>query len=137
MGYKIDTIEGIGAKYKKMLAKAGITNTGQLLERAAKKKGRKDLSSEVGIDETLILKWTNMADLMRVKGVAKEYSELLEVAGVDTVKELRKRKPENLQKAMAEANAKRKKKLVRQVPGVAQVEKWVASAKELPPMMTY
>ncbi len=137
MTYKIDTIEGIGAKYRKILNNVGITNTKHLLDRACKKKGRKDLASESGIDETLILKWTNMADLMRVKGVAKEYSELLEVAGVDTVKELRKRKPENLHKAMSEANASRKKKLVRQVPGLAQVEKWVASAKELDPMMTY
>ena len=137
MSYTIDTIEGIGVKYKKTLEKVGITNTKHLLTRACKKKGRKDLSKECGIDETLILKWTNMADLMRVKGVAKEYSELLEVAGVDTVKELKKRKPENLHKAMAEANAKRKKKLVRQVPGLAQVEKWVESAKELDPMMTY
>ncbi len=137
MSYKIDTIEGIGAKYKKVLEGAGIMNTGQLLDRAAKKKGRKELAKEVGIEETLILKWANMADLMRVKGIAKEYSELLEVAGVDTVKELRKRKPENLHKAMCEANDKRKKKMVRQVPGVSQVEKWVASAKELDPVMTY
>ena len=97
-----------------------------------------DEAKEAGVDETLILKWTNMADLMRVKGVGEEYSELLEAAGVDTVKELRKRKPENLHQAMSDANARRKKnKLVRQLPGLAQVEKWVAHAKELPPMMSY
>ena len=137
MSYPIDTIEGIGAKYKKMLQKAGVNTTKQLLDKCAKKKGRKDFAKESGVDETLILKWTNMADLMRVKGVGEEYSELLEVAGVDTVKELRKRKPANLHEAMSAANAKRKKKLVRQLPGVAQVEKWVAHAKELPPVMTY
>ena len=137
MSYPISTIEGIGPKYKKMLVKVGVTNTKTLLERGAKKKGRKELAAESGVDETLILKWTNMADLMRVKGVGEEYSELLEVAGVDTIKELRKRKPVNLHKAMAEANGARKKKLVRQLPGLAQVEKWVAHAKELPPMMTY
>lgn len=137
MSYPIDKIEGIGAKYKKALGKVGVTNTKHLLEKGAKKKGRKDLAAEAGIDETLILKWTNMADLMRVKGVGEEYSELLEVAGVDTIKELRKRKPENLYKAMKDANDARKNKLVRQLPGLAQVEKWVAHAKELPPMMTY
>lgn len=137
MSYPIDKIEGIGAKYKKALSKVGITNTKHLLEKCAKKKGRKDLAAEAKIEESLILKWTNMSDLMRVKGVGEEYSELLEVAGVDTIKELRKRKPENLHKAMAEANAAKKKKLVRQLPGLAQVEKWVAHAKELPPMMTY
>lgn len=137
MSYPIDTIEGIGVKYKKILKNNGIGSTAKLLDAGAKKKGRKDLAKETGIDETLILKWTNMADLLRVKGVGEEYSELLEVAGVDTVKELRKRKPENLHKAMAEVNAKRKKKLVRQVPGLSQVEKWVAEAKKLKPVMTY
>ena len=73
--------------------------------------------------------------VMRVRGVGEEYSELLEAAGVDTVKELKKRKPDNLREAMVAANAKRK--LVRQLPGVAQVEKWVAHAKELPAVMKY
>ena len=135
--YKIETIEGVGAKYAKILRKNNIASTKALLTRGATKKGRKELAAETKIDETLILKWCNMCDLMRVKGVAEEYSELLEVAGVDTVKELRKRKPVNLQAAMAEANAKRKKKLVRQVPGLKQVENWVNNAKELDPVMKY
>ena len=135
--YKIETIEGVGAKYAKILRKNNIASTKALLTRGATKKGRKELAAETKIDETLILKWCNMCDLMRVKGVAEEYSELLEVAGVDTVKELRKRKPANLQTAMAEANAKRKKKLVRQVPGLKQVENWVNNAKELDPVMKY
>ncbi|MEM7621223.1 MAG: DUF4332 domain-containing protein [Pseudomonadota bacterium] len=137
MSYSIQKIEGIGATYKKKLLKVGIKTTRALLERAAKKKGRKELASEAGIDETLILKWTNMADLMRVKGVGEEYSELLEIAGVDTVKELRKRKPENLYKALEEANSKGKKQLVRQLPVITQVQRWVASAKELDPVITY
>lgn len=137
MSYSIEKIEGIGATYKKKLQKVGIKTTKGLLDRAAKKKDRKTLATESGIEEKLILKWTNMADLMRVKGVGEEYSELLEISGVDTVKELRKRKPVNLHKAMSEANSKGKKQLVRQLPGLAQVEKWVANAKELDPMMTY
>lgn len=135
--YKIETIEGVGAKYGKILRKHNIASTKALLDRGATKKGRKVLAEETKIDETLILKWCNMCDLMRVKGIAEEYSELLEVAGVDTVKELRKRKPENLHAAMAEANASRKKKLVRQVPGLKQVENWVNHAKELDPVMKY
>lgn len=135
--YKIETIEGVGVKYAKILRKFEIGTTKALLDRGATKKGRKDLAAETGIDETLILKWCNMCDLMRVKGIAEEYSELLEVAGVDTVKELRKRKPENLQQAMADANAAKKKKLVRQVPGVKQVENWITHAKELDPVMKY
>ena len=137
MSYPISTIEGIGSKYKKMLGKVGVTNTKHLLAKGANKKGRKVLAKDSGIEEKLVLKWANMADLMRVKGIGEEYSELLEVAGVDTIKELRKRKPENLHKAMSDANARRKNKLVRQLPGLPQVEKWVANAKKLPPAMTY
>ena len=136
MGYSIIEIEGIGPSFTKKLKKAGIHTTDALLERGASKKGRKAVAAETGIDEGKILKWTNMADLMRIKGVGEEYSELLEAAGVDTVKELRKRKPANLQQAMAEANSGRRK-LVRLVPGEKSVTKWVEQAKELKPVMTY
>ena len=135
MSYPIEKIEGIGPVYGEKLKAVGITNTGTLLERAKDPKGRKDVAAESGIDGTLVLKWANMADLMRIKGVGEEYSELLEVAGVDTVKELRNRNPANLHKAMDEA--KDAKKLVRQMPSEKDVEDWVAQAKDLPPMMTY
>jgi predicted flap endonuclease-1-like 5' DNA nuclease len=135
VNYKIEKIEGVGPKYAAKLGQAGIRNTKQLLERAATRKGRKELAEACGIDETLILKWANMCDLMRIKGVGEEFSELLEVAGVDTVKELAKRRADNLHKAMTEANEK--KKLVRQLPGLGQVESWVTQAKGIEPVIKY
>lgn len=134
-GYPITKIEGIGPKFAEKLTTAGVKRTDQLLERCATKKGRKEFAETCGIEEKLILKWTNMADLMRIKGVGEEYSELLEAAGVDTVKELKMRKPENLHKAMLDANTE--KKMVRQLPSLKSVEKWVAQAKDLPAVMTY
>ncbi|MFG1263084.1 MULTISPECIES: DUF4332 domain-containing protein [Xanthobacter] len=135
MSYPIIEIEGVGSVYAEKLKTAGITTTEGLLERAKSPKLRKELAAATGIDESRVLKWANMADLMRIKGVGEEYSELLEAAGVDTVKELKTRVPANLTKAMAEANAKRK--LVRALPTESMVEKWVAQAKELPPVLTY
>jgi predicted flap endonuclease-1-like 5' DNA nuclease len=135
MSYPINDIEGIGPKFTKMLKKVGVTQTKHLLNRGASKKGRKDLANESGLKDTQILKWANMADLMRIRGVGEEYSELLEAAGVDTVKELRNRNPENLREAMATKNAK--KKLVRQMPGPKQVKSWVAHAKKLKPTITH
>jgi len=135
MSYPIEKIEGIGPTYAGKLGAVGIANTGQLLDRAKDPKGRRTLAEEAGIDGTYILKWANMADLMRIKGVGEEYSELLEVAGVDTVKELRTRNPENLHAKMTEINAE--KKLVRVLPGADTVGDWVAQAKDLPPVMTY
>ena len=133
--YSIMEIEGIGPSFKKKLQKVGIRTTSKLLERAANPKGRRQLAEESGIDESRILKWANMADLMRVKGVAEEYSELLEAAGVDTVKELKRRNASNLADKMAEVN--KRKKLVRLLPSTKRVEGWVANAKTLKAVMTY
>lgn len=135
MSYSITEIEGIGPVYAEKLAAVGIKTTEAYLERAKDPAGRKALESETGIEHGRILKWANMADLMRISGVGEEYSELLEAAGVDTVKELKHRNAENLAAKMVEVNEE--KKLVRQVPSESQVTKWVEQAKELPPMMTY
>ncbi|CTQ42890.1 DUF4332 domain-containing protein [Roseibium aggregatum] len=135
MSYSIDEIEGIGPTYAAKLGEVGIKTTAAYLERAKDPKGRKALEEETGIDGKRILKWANMADLMRISGVGEEYSELLEAAGVDTVKELKHRNAANLAEKMQEVNEA--KKLVRQVPSESQVTKWVDQAKELPPMMTY
>ena len=135
MSYKIETIEGVAKVFGDKLRAAGIKSTAQLLERGKTPKGRKDVAATTGITETLVLKWTNMCDLMRIKGVGEEYSELLEKAGVDTVKELKMRVPANLHKAMMDANDK--SKLVRQLPGLKQVEGWVAQAKTMPAAMEY
>lgn len=132
---KISDIEGIGPKYAKILNKAGIKSVAGMLKACCDKKGRNAKAKETGLDAKQLLKWANMADLYRVKGVGSEYSELLEAAGVDTVKELRNRKPENLHAKMVEVNAK--KKLVRQLASAKMVAKWVAHAKTLDPVITH
>jgi predicted flap endonuclease-1-like 5' DNA nuclease len=83
----------------------------------------------------LILEWVNLADLMRIKGVGEEYSDLLEEAGVDTVAELANRKAENLFQKILEIN--KEKKLVRRPPVMKQVQKWVEQAKKLPRKVEY
>lgn len=132
---KIEAIEGIGPKFGKKLRAIGIRSTGELLKAGTEKKGRKAIAEKSGITETLILEWVNLADLIRIKGVGEEYSDLLEEAGVDTVKELRNRKPENLHAKMLEVNAA--KKLVRRPPALKSVKDWVAQAKKLPPVVKY
>jgi predicted flap endonuclease-1-like 5' DNA nuclease len=135
MSIKISDIEGIGPANAKKLAKCNIKSVNGLLKSCASKKGRRQAAKDSGLDEKKILKWVNMADLYRIKGVGSEYSELLEAAGVDTIKELRNRNVENLHAKMLEVNTK--KKLVRQPPSVKFVEKWVAQAKKLKPMVSY
>ena len=107
MGYPIEEIEGIGKAYGDKLRAAGIRNTDALLEKCAGPKGRASLAAEIGAAESVVLKWANRADLMRVKGVGEEYSDLLEAAGVDTVPELAQRNVASLHAAMLKANERR------------------------------
>lgn len=137
----IDTIEGVGPAYAKKLRAAGVRSCEALLKKGADKKGRNALADMTGFSAGTILEWVNRADLMRVRGVGSEYSDLLEAAGVDTVKELRNRNAANLTAKMIEVNdasiKKSKKSIVRRVPAVSMVERWVAHAKKLPPVITY
>lgn len=131
----IDAIEGIGHKYATKLRKARVRTTEALLKLGATKRGRKQLADTTGIPERQILEWVNRADLMRIKGVGEEYSDLLEASGVDTVKELRRRNAANLLTAMIEIN--RKKDLVRRLPTEAMVQRWVDHAKDLDPVVVH
>jgi predicted flap endonuclease-1-like 5' DNA nuclease len=133
--YPIEDIEGIGPVYAEKLKAAGIKTTEALLDRAKGPKDRKDLAAATGIEEVRILKWANHADLMRLKGVGKQFAELLEAAGVDTVKELRNRRADNLHAKMVEVNTA--KGLSGTVPSEAQLAALIAQAKELPPILTY
>ena len=135
MSYTISEIEGIGEARSARLAEAGITNTEHLLTHCADPKGRATIAEKTGFSAETLLKWANMADLMRVSGVGKEYSELLELGGVDTVKELRTRRADNLTAKLAEVNAA--KNVVRSVPTEAVVTKWIEHAKTLEPRITH
>jgi predicted flap endonuclease-1-like 5' DNA nuclease len=132
---KIETVEGIGPAFAKKLRGIGIKTTDGLLKQGATKKGRAEIAEKTGLSEANILEWVNLCDLMRIKGVGEEYSDLLEEAGVDTVKELRNRNASNLHAKMLEVNAE--KKLVRQAPALTAVENWIGQAKELPPVVKY
>jgi hypothetical protein len=135
MSYPITDIEGIDGEVAKTLKSVGIRSTERLLETARTVKGRKALSEKTGFDEKQLLCWANVADRMRIKGISKEYAELLQAAGVDTVKELKYRNPSNLAKAMADAN--RKRKMVRLLPSEKVVGRWIENAKKLPLKITY
>jgi predicted flap endonuclease-1-like 5' DNA nuclease len=128
-------LEGVGPVYGGKLQAVGVKTVDSLLDWGASPKGRKDIATRTGIDESRILKWVNLADLYRVKGIGSEYSELLEAAGVDTIVELSTRVGANLHAKMEELNAT--KKLVRKLPTQAQVEDWITQAKALKRIVSY
>ena len=131
----IDEIEGVGPTYARKLRKAGVKTTEGLLKRAATRKERSTLAEGTGLTAEQILEWVNRADLMRIRGVGSEYADLLEHAGVDTVKELRRRSATSLISKMAEINEK--KRLVRRLPTLSMVTSWVDHAKELEPIVKH
>ncbi|NLX14683.1 MAG: DUF4332 domain-containing protein [Phycisphaerales bacterium] len=128
-------IEGIGPAYQASLAKAGVHTVEALLQKGATPKGRSELAKSSGISKALILKWVNHADLFRIHGVAGQYAELLEAAGVDTVVELAHRKADNLHAALIKINGE--KNLVRALPDASQIANWIAEAKALPRVVQY
>ncbi|MGF1511055.1 MAG: DUF4332 domain-containing protein [Myxococcota bacterium] len=132
---KLSEIEGIGTYCAAKLQAIGVTSIETLLERGRTPSGRREMSNACEMDGARILRWINMADLMRIKGVGEEYSDLLEAVGVDTVKELRQRVPENLLQKMKAVNEE--KKLVRQLPTLAGVTSWIEQAKELDDRIEY
>jgi predicted RecB family nuclease len=135
MSYSIIAIEDIDADDAEKLKSVGIRTTEKLLEAAKSPSGRRQLAAMTKLDEKRLLRWANIADKLRIRGMGKEYAGLLREVGVDTVRELRYRNPERLAKSMAEANKRRK--LVRFLPSEKLVQRWVDQAKKLPQKITY
>ena len=135
MSYAVMDIKGIGPLMADKLKKVGIRRSAKLLETAASAKGRKELAAKIGVDEKTILRWANLVDRMRIKGIGEDYAQLLQEVGVDTVKELKYRNVAKLASAMREAN--KKNKLVRLLPSERRVQRWVDQAKQLPLKITY
>ena len=132
---KLTSIEGIGVSIAGKLQKAGVGSTDTLLKHCRDRKGRAEIAKSTGISPSLILKFVNHADLMRIKGIGGEYSELLEASGVDTVRELARRDATKLHLAMAATNKRRR--LVRQLPSQKMINAWVNKAKRMKPMVSH
>jgi predicted flap endonuclease-1-like 5' DNA nuclease len=125
----IEEIEGIGRIYGKRLRKAGIKTINDLLKVGSSRNGRYVLSKKVGVSPSIIVKWVYRADLFRIRGIGKQYSSLLESAGVNTVTNLSIRNPELLYKDLIEIN--RKMNLVRRTPPYNMVKNWIENARSL------
>lgn len=135
MVYPITDIRCIGADAALILKSEGIRTTVSLLREAKTPKQRLKIAEKVGTNDKCVLDWVTAADRMRVKGVGWEYAELLCAAGVKTANELKFRNPQKLVDQMTEANARHK--LVRFLPSVKMVQRWIESAKDLPTVIRY
>lgn len=131
----LSQVEGIGNHYLGKLNAINLYWMSELLDQGKTKKGRVEIAEKSGLNETLILRWVNHIDLMRVKGVDPDFAELLEAAGVDSVPELARRNAENLTAKTTEVN--KAKHLANREPTLQEVSSWIQQAKELPRVVTY
>jgi predicted flap endonuclease-1-like 5' DNA nuclease len=130
---RIDQVAGIAVKDATKLRKAGIRTSKGLIELAANRKERNELTTSLGFDPKDVQQWVNHSDLLRVRGVGAEYAELLVAAGVDTLRDLRRRNPTALLAKIIGLNGQ--SKVVRRLPTEAMVEGWIDAAKELKPSL--
>jgi predicted flap endonuclease-1-like 5' DNA nuclease len=129
----IAAIRAIRHREATKLRKARVRTTDALLQQAATRKGRAEVSERTGVATTDLLRWAHQADLMRIKGIGSEYADLLSAAGVDTIKALRRRNAANLMVSFTQVNAKRR--LVQRLPTVDMVQGWIDGANAIEPIV--
>ncbi len=135
MSLTLGELKGINDALINLLKAQGLVDSDTLLEATRTPKGRKDLAATIGVDSAMLLELANRADLARIKGIGRVYSDLMEEAGVDTVKELSKRVAVNLHAKLVEINSVRQ--LTQRPPSADQVAGFVDQAKNLPAMLEY
>ncbi len=135
MGLPVREIRGVTSELAEMLKGHEVFSSDDLLARSTTPRARKELAATLGVGVKLVLELANRADLARITGIGAVFSNLLEEAGVDTVKELASRRPDNLRAKLVEVNAA--SDLAGRLPTEAQIADWVAQAKELPRALEY
>lgn len=137
LGGDIERIEGIGPAFGQRLRAAGIAWVVDLLDQCCTPEGRTQVAEKTNFTPQQLLTWANMADLLRLPGMTPDWAELLHAAGVETVKELKQRVPENLQKKMAEVNAAAERRISPAVPDETTVQGWVEQARTMEYRITH
>lgn len=125
----IKTLPFIGRKYKKLLRKAKITTTEEILRLGVCRTSRLNLSNRLGISERLISKWVNQTDLLRVKGIGKKHLKLLNKIGVDNLNKLSKQDPDSILQKINSLDPEDLKKIKRK-PSKKITKKWIEESRK-------
>ena len=129
LSYHVSDLDGIGAGHAEILLHAGIRSTDHLIDACRTPRGRKTTASKTGISEEDLLRWTNLAELARIRGIAMQYVVLLSAAGVASVRDLKSCKAGILSQRFRHLNEERH--LSKVSPSIAVVRKWIDQAKVL------
>lgn len=127
----ISSLRSVSQRDATKLRKSKVRTTESLLEQAATRRGRAEVSDRTGIPSADLLRWAHQADMMRVEGVGSEYAELLVVVGVGSIRSLRRQNAETLMETMSQINTWRR--IVQRLPTVEIVQSWITAAGSLEP----
>ena len=125
----IDSINGMTHTEATKLRRARVRTTTTFLQIASSRSGRALLTKETGISSPKLLHWARRAELMKIKNLGRDYADLLEAAGVESVSELKRRNPESLHEVMAKINSKRN--IVDRMPSLKIVTNWIEDSKDI------
>ena len=129
MEQDVKIIEGIGSLRGTLLNTMGVRTVDDLLRVGATREGRQRIARRLNVGYRTVVSWVCRGDLLRVRGVGKQYSELLESAGVSSVADLAARNARVLWHTLRGVNEA--KRLVRRVPPNKTIEMWVHNAKKI------
>ena len=135
MALSIGKIRGIAPAHAKTLRQHDLGNITKYLAATKTAEKRRELAQKLNVSEQMVLEHANRCDLARIVGIGQVFSNLMENAGVDTVKELAVRVPQNLYEKLAETNVG--KRYAQRNPTLKEVKGWVAQAKKLPKVLQY
>jgi len=131
---RIDQVAGVDQRQATKLRKAGVRTGLALAEQASTRRGRTEVAKATGISPKDLQLWVHHADLLRVRGVGSEYAELLVAAGVDTLRDLRRRNPTALLAKVIGLNGSLR--VVDRLPTESMVEGWIVAAGDLEPSIS-
>ena len=125
----IDSINGMTHTEATKLRRARVRTTVTFLQIASPRSGRALLTKETGITSPKLLHWAKRAELMKIKNLGRDYADLLEAVGVESVADLKRRNPESLHEMMHNAN--QAKKIVDRMPSLKRVTNWIDDSKDI------
>jgi hypothetical protein len=122
--YPVADVEGVGDKRAKALAEIGITNTEDLW-----RANPAFVAGHLDVDPKVVEQWREMAELMAVHGIGKQYAELLIRSGVDSIETLGKENPEHLLQVVSKSESGRSHRIQGSQVSIKNAEKWIEAAK--------
>ena len=125
----INSINGMTHTEATKLRRARVRTTVTFLLIASTRSGRALLTKETGITSPKLLHWAKRAELMKIKNLGRDYADLLEAVGVESVADLKRRNPESLHEMMHNTN--QIKKIVDRMPSLKRVASWIDDSKDI------